>query len=116
MNPCLRARGGYRWVPLRTSEYTSTQKSSAYFTLGEEDYATYEAIAAGEGFENVESTDSLRTLQKMMLKEESALLGGNGGGVQLGTPTAPTLSAAGSGATLPALTHARVVNLSTRVR
>jgi hypothetical protein len=97
------------WVPegqrAGTMSYTSTLKSSTYMTLGEEDYATYEAISAGEGFENVESTDSLRTLQKMMLKEESALLGGNGGGVQLGTPSAPTLAAAGSAATLPALTY-----------
>ena len=97
------------WVPegqrAGTMSYSATQKSAAYVTLGEEDYATYEAISAGEGFENVESTDSLRTLQKMMLKEESALLGGNGGGVILGTPAAPALSAAGSGATLPSLTY-----------
>ena len=101
------------WVPegqrSGTMSYSATQKSSAYFTLGEEDYATYEAISAGEGFENVESTDSIRTLQKMMLKEESALLGGNGGGVQLGTPSAPTLSAAGSSGTLPALTYSVIV-------
>src|SRR5580704_2135460 len=101
------------WVPegqrSGTMSYSSTQKAAAYCTLGEEDYATYEAIAAGEGFENVESTDSLRTLQKMMLKEESALLGGNGGGVQLGVPTTPTLAAAGSGETLPALTYSVIV-------
>jgi len=101
------------WVPegqrSGTMSYSATQKAAAYCTLGEEDYATYEAISAGEGFENVESTDSLRTLQKMMLKEESALLGGNGGGVQLGIPTAATLSAAGSGATLPALTYSVIV-------
>ena len=101
------------WVPegqrSGTMSYTSTQKTSAYFTLGEEDYATYEAISAGEGFENVESTDSLRTLQKMMLKEESALLGGNGGGVQLGTPAQPSVSSSGSGATLPALTYSVIV-------
>src|SRR5580658_3380397 len=101
------------WVPegqrSGTMSYTSTLKSSTYMTLGEEDYATYEAIAAGEGFENVESTDSLRTLQKMMLKEESALLGGNGGGVALGTPATPVLSASGSGATLPALSPYSVI-------
>jgi hypothetical protein len=101
------------WVPegqrSGTMSYSATQKAAAYCTLGEEDYATYEAISAGEGFENVESTDSLRTLQKMMLKEESALLGGNGGGVQLGTPSQPSLSAGGSGATLPALTYSVIV-------
>jgi hypothetical protein len=97
------------WVPegqrAGTMSYSATLKSSTYMTLGEEDYATYEAISAGEGFEDVESTDSLRTMQKMMLKEESALLGGNGGGVQLGTPTAPTLSSSGTGATLPTATY-----------
>jgi hypothetical protein len=101
------------WVPegqrSGTMSYTSTQKAAAYMTIGEEDYATYEAIQAAIGFENIESTDSLRTLQKMMLKEEIAILGGNGGGVQLGTPGQPSLSAAGSGATLPSLSPYSVI-------
>jgi hypothetical protein len=47
---------------------------------------------------------TMRLLQKMMLKEEAAVLFGNVD-LALGTPATPTLSAAGSGATLPALTY-----------
>jgi hypothetical protein len=42
----------------------------------------------------------MRILQKMMLKEENAILGGNNS-VTLGTTGTPTLSAGGTGATLP---------------
>src|SRR5438477_3583568 len=45
-----------------------------------------------------------RLLQKLMLKEEMAILGGNAS-LQLGTPAAPSLSASGTGATLPAATY-----------
>ena len=47
---------------------------------------------------------TFRLLQKMMLKEEMAILAGNAS-LQLGTPATPTLSASGSGATLPAATY-----------
>lgn len=101
------------WVPegqrSGTISYNAVQKSAAYMTIGEEDNVSFEARAAAQGFEDIMATDSMRTLQKLMLKEEHALLGGNGGGVQLGTPTAPTLSASGSGATLPALTYSVIV-------
>ncbi|HYZ40554.1 MAG TPA: hypothetical protein VE687_08005, partial [Stellaceae bacterium] len=43
-------------------------------------------------------------LQKMMLKEEMAILAGNAS-LTLGTPPTPTLSASGTGATLPAATY-----------
>jgi hypothetical protein len=78
-------------------------------TLGEEDYLTFEAEAAAQGFEDENSMVTLRVLQKLMRKEEVGLLAGNAGGVQLGTPTAPTLSASGSTATLPALTYSVIV-------
>ena len=48
-----------------------------YVTLGEEDTVTFEAEAAAQGFEDVNSTATLRLLQKTMRKEETALLGGN---------------------------------------
>jgi hypothetical protein len=51
---------------------------------------------------------TMRLLQKTMLKEEMALLGGNTS-LALGTPATPTLAAAGSGATLPALTYSVIV-------
>ncbi len=45
-----------------------------------------------------------RLLQKMMLKEEMAILAGNGS-LQLGVPATPTLSSSGTGATLPSATY-----------
>jgi len=100
------------WVPegQRTASmsYVATPMVAPYVTLGEEDTVTFEAEAAAQGFEDVNSTATLRLLQKTMRKEESALLGGNVS-VALGTPTAPTLSAAGTGATLPAATYSVIV-------
>jgi hypothetical protein len=100
------------WVPegQRSGQmsYSTTSKSAAYVTIGEEDSATYEAISAGRGFEDIQARMTFRLLQKMMLKEEMAILAGNAS-LQLGTPAAPTLSASGSGATLPAATYSVIV-------
>lgn len=88
--------------------YTSVDKAASYRTIGEEDQVTFEATSAGRTFEDVQSTASMRCLQKMMLKEENALLMGNKS-VALGTPATPTLSAGGAGATLPAATYSVIV-------
>ncbi|MGH7039894.1 MAG: hypothetical protein ACREE1_17355 [Stellaceae bacterium] len=100
------------WVPegQRSGQmsYSTTSKSAAYVTIGEEDSATYEAISAGRGFEDIQARMTFRLLQKMMLKEEMAILAGNAS-LQLGTPGAPVLSASGSGATLPAATYSVIV-------
>ena len=100
------------WVPegQRTGRmsYTAVAKSASFVTIGEEDQVTFEAISAGVGFEDVRATGTMRVLQKMMLKEENALIFGNAT-LNLGTPTTPTLAAAGSGATLPALTYSVIV-------
>lgn len=100
------------WVPegqrSGRMSYTTANVAASYVTLGEEDQVTYEAVSAARTFEDIRSTASMRVLQKMMLKEENALLMGNAS-VNLGTPTTPTLSAAGSGATLPALTYSVIV-------
>lgn len=92
------------WVPegQRTGRmsYSAVNKSASFVTLGEEDNVTFEAISAGQGFEDVRATGTMRVLQKMMLKEENALIFGNNS-LALGTPGTPTLSAGGSGATLP---------------
>ena len=88
--------------------YSTQSKSAAYATIGEEDQATWEAISAGRTFEDVQATMTTRLLQKTMLKEEVAVLGGNTS-LQLGAPAAPSLAAAGSGATLPALTYSVIV-------
>jgi hypothetical protein len=88
--------------------YSAVNKSASYVTIGEEDQVTFEAINAGKTFEDVRATGTMRVLQKMMLKEENALLFGNKS-LSLGTPATPTLSAAGSGATLPAATYSVIV-------
>ena len=96
------------WVPegQRTASmsYSATPQVAPYLTIGEEDTVTFEAEAAAQGYEDLNATATLRLLQKTMRKEETALLGGNAS-LALGTPTAPTLSASGSGATLPAATY-----------
>jgi hypothetical protein len=100
------------WIPegqrSGTMSYSTSQKSAAYVTIGEEDYLTFEAEAAAEGLENEDAMVSLRLLQKMMRKEEIGILAGNAS-LQLGTPTAPTLSASGSGGTLSSATYSVIV-------
>jgi hypothetical protein len=100
------------WVPegqrSARMSYQTANKAATYVTIGEEDQVSYEAISASQGFEDVAAKMSMRLLQKMMLKEEDALLGGNQS-LALGTPGTPTLSAAGVGATLPAATYSVIV-------
>ena len=96
------------WVPegqrSARMSYTGTPVAASYVTLGEEDTFTFEAISAGRTFEDVWSTGVMRVLQKMMLKEENAILGGNAS-VALGTPTAPTVSSASTGGSIAAGTY-----------
>jgi hypothetical protein len=104
------------WVPegQRSGQmsYTTATRSATYVTIGEEDAATYEAISAGRQFEDVQARMTFRLLQKMMLKEEMAILAGNAS-LELGTPATPSLSASGTGATLPAATYyVKVVGLT----
>ena len=87
-----------------TMSYNTSNKSASYVTIGEEDAATYEAIAAGRGFEDIQARMTMRLLQKMMLKEEMAVLAGNAT-LALGTPGTITTSASGTGGTLPATTY-----------
>lgn len=99
---------GSPWVPegQRTARmsYTTANKSATYVTLGEEDQLTFEARNAAVGFEDLQASMVMRLLQQAMIKEESALIGGNASNA-LGTTGTPTLGAAGSGATLPTLTY-----------
>jgi len=96
------------WVPegQRSGQmsYSTSNKTSPFVTIGEEDAATFEAISAGRQFEDIQAQMAFRLLQKMMLKEEMAILAGNAS-LTLGTPSTPTLSASGAGATLPAATY-----------
>jgi hypothetical protein len=101
------------WIPegqrSGAMSYTTANMSAPYITLGEEDYLTFEAEAAAEGFEDLNATVSMRLLQKTMRKEETGLLAGNST-LALGTPATPTLSApANTGSTLPSGTYSVIV-------
>lgn len=102
---------GYNWtgfVPegqrAGRMSYTLTNNTLSYATIGEEDSLTEEARFAAEGFEDEDAMVQLRLMLKMMVKEEAAILAGNAS-VSLGSPSAPTLAAGGTGATLPAATY-----------
>jgi hypothetical protein len=105
------------WVPegQRSGQmsYTTSNRSASYVTIGEEDAATFEAISAGRQFEDIQARMTFRLLQKMMLKEEMAILAGNAS-LLLGTPATPTVSALTNAAsTLPTATYyVRVVALT----
>jgi hypothetical protein len=100
------------WVPegqrSASMSYSATSITLPYVTLGEEDTVTFEAEAAAQGFEDINATATLRILQKTMRKEETALLGGNAS-LALGTAGAPTLTASGTGASLPVTTYSVIV-------
>lgn len=100
------------WVPegqrSGAMSYGTAPKAANFVTMGEEDNVTFEAVNAGKTFEDVRATMTVRLLQKLMLKEENAILGGNAS-LALGTPAAPTVSASGSGGTLPAATYSVIV-------
>jgi hypothetical protein len=100
------------WVPegqrSASMNYQAVLNTAPYLTIGEEDAVTFEAEAAAQGFEDINATATLRILQKTMMKEEHALIGGNTS-LPLGTPAAAALSASGTGATLPAATYSVIV-------
>ena len=100
------------WVPegqrAGVMAISTSNKAATYATMGEEGALTFEASSAAQGFEDERSRTSTRVLQKAMLKEEAALLGGNAS-LALGTPAAPSLAAAGTTGTLPAATYSVIV-------
>jgi hypothetical protein len=100
------------WVPegqrAGQMSYSTSNRAAPYVTIGEEDQATFEAITAGRTFEDIQASMTMRLLQKMMLKEEAAVLFGNTS-ISLGTPATPVLSVAANGATLPAATYSVIV-------
>lgn len=104
------------WVPegrrAARMSITTADRSASYVTFGLESDVTFEAQSAAQGFEDELSMAGMRLLQQTMIIEENALLGANYN-VALGTTATPTLSASGSGATLPAATYSvRVFALS----
>lgn len=85
---------------------TSTEDYlAAYRGIGLEDYVTFEATYAGQGFDDVKARAVQGLLRSLMIGEEVILLGGNGSAVALGTTPTPTVSGSNTGGTLAAATY-----------
>lgn len=88
---------------------TSTEDYLAAFrTLGLEDYVTFEADSASEGFDDVKARAVEGLLRSLFIQQEKILLGGNAS-VALGTTGTPTLADVGSGGSIPTGTAVYVV-------
>lgn len=78
---------------------------AAYKGIGLEDYVTFEADYAAQGFDDVKARATQGLLRSVMIQEERILLGGNGT-VALGTTPTPTVAAVASGGSLaPSTSH-----------
>ncbi len=86
-------RGGV--IATSTADYFA-----AFRTLGLEDNVTFEAESAGEGFDDVRARAVEGLLRSLMIQQEKIYLGGNSS-QGLGTTPTPTLSAVGSGGSIP---------------
>lgn len=96
------------WVPegrrAGSITYSASPASASYATMGVEDSITDEAKFAAQGYEDEEALIQLRSLYKLMVIEEANLLWGNASS-SLAAPATPTVSASGSGNTLPTATY-----------
>jgi hypothetical protein len=86
-----------------TATHTTVDYLAAYKGIGLEDYVTFEAGYAAEGFDDVRARAVEGLLRSIMIQEESIILGGNTS-VALGTTATPSLTASASGGTLGTLT------------
>jgi len=77
---------------------------AAFRGIGLEDYVTFEAQYAGQGYEDVKARAVMGLLQSLMIGEEEVILGGNGAAVALGTTPTPTLADVATGGTFKAKT------------
>lgn len=93
-------RGGV--ITTSTQDYTA-----AYKGLGLEDYVTFEADYAAEGFDDVKALAVEGLLRSLMIGEEKVLLGGNNS-LALGTTPTPAGSDVTTGGTLLANTAYKV--------
>lgn len=76
---------------------------AAYRGIGLEDYVTFEADYAAEGFDDAKARAVQGLLRALMIQEEKIILGGNTS-VLLGTTPTPTLSTVTTGGTMAAIT------------
>jgi hypothetical protein len=87
---------------------TTEAKVASFRTIGLDSDVTMEAMHAAEGYQDLRALKIRNTIKAMMIKEESAVIGGNSS-VALGTPTAPTVTAATSGGTITNATYNVIV-------
>jgi hypothetical protein len=78
-----------------------TPYTAAYAGLGLEDFVTFEADDAAQGFQDAKATAALNLLRSVMIGEEAILLGGNAS-TAFGTTPTPTLAAGATGGTIGA--------------
>lgn len=90
-------RGGV--IATSTADYMA-----AYKGIGLDDYATFEADMAAEGFDDIKARTVEGLLRSLMIQEEQIILGGNTG-LALGTTPTPTLTGSGSGGSLATNTY-----------
>lgn len=83
---------------------TTVDKTAAYVGLGLEDYVTFEADYAAEGFQDARATAVEGVLRSVMIVEEKMILGGNSS-VELGTTPTPTPTGAATGGALSDATY-----------
>jgi hypothetical protein len=94
-------RGGV--IATSVAEYLA-----AFRGMGLEDYVTFEADYAAEGFQDLKATAALGLLDSLMIGEEKVLLGGNTS-LALGTTPTPTIADVAEGGTLAANTAFSVI-------
>jgi hypothetical protein len=87
--------------------------NAAFRSLGIEDFVTFEADLAAQGFDDAKARAVQGNLRALMIGEERVILGGLGT-FGLGTTPTPALATAASGGTIPQSTtvHVRCVALT----
>ncbi|MGH7033810.1 MAG: hypothetical protein ACREFL_08790 [Stellaceae bacterium] len=85
-------RGGL--IAVTTQDYNAVYKG-----IGLEANVDFEAVYAGQGFDDLRAVAAQTLLESLMLQEEQIILAGNAG-LALGTTSTPSLSASSSGGSL----------------
>ena len=90
-------RGAF--INVQTRDYSASYKS-----LGHEADATFEAVNAGEGYEDIKARAATSGLHGFMIKEEGVILSGNST-VDLGVTPTPVVAGPTTGGSIPAATY-----------
>ncbi len=90
-------RGGL--IAVTTQDYVAVYKG-----IGLEANVDFEAVYAGQGFDDLRSVAAQSLLESLMVQEEQIILGGNSG-LALGTTPTPTLVASASGGSIATSTQ-----------